>query len=397
MKHLLALVCLVFGCAVTQPIIATTVAQDDRQVSRADFDLTVSEWKEVCKKFRKLKYDFVFAREDEAEQLMEKHDKLVSEGNLLLGRAIRQAAKLFPTERDPELRDFLLTTRTRLLDLGYLETALDVGIALLDGGSGELLETDLMNMMTLVQIANFCSEYEKAADLLGRIKQVTGAMPSHMEKFLEQQPKLSADWESEKELRKQEESAGKLPRVRINTNKGSVEIELFEDHAPNSVAHFLDLVERGSYDGNDFYEVFQNGLALTGSLANDGQFDARYIIESEHDLGSARPHHRGVVTLLAIKDGRQASSIFAICRVTNPALNGRQTVIGRVISGMSVIDQLNNSVTMDEEGKPVRSEKFTPDLIVSAKIIRPSTNPVEPTRASVGSGATDNSGSQSRN
>ena len=264
----------------------------------------------------------------------------------------------------------------------------------MEGGSGESRETDLGNMMALVQIANFCSEFEKAAELLNKIKDETGSLPRHLDGFLEQQPELTANWNAEKELRVREEATGTLPQVEFITTKGRIVIELFENQAPNSVAHFLDMVENGYYDGLSFYEVAENGLALTGTPNVQGVSMDDYLVNPEHQAEEARSHHRGTVSLVTLLDGKYAGKVagpvIAFCRITNLGLDQQHTALGRVIEGMPVIDRLNNSVNINDEGLPERVEEFDPDRVNVAKIIRPSSNPQEPNRVSNDASSEDN-------
>ena len=61
-----------------------------------------------------------------------------------------------------------------------------------------------------------------------------------------------------------EKSKEKLPQVLLKTSKGDVLIELFEDEAPNTVANFVSLVEKGYYDGLTFHRVLDGFMAQGG-------------------------------------------------------------------------------------------------------------------------------------
>ena len=77
-------------------------------------------------------------------------------------------------------------------------------------------------------------------------------------------------WDTESKLRTAEVEADDLPRVRLTTSKGEVDIELYENEAPETVGNFINLVEQGYYDGLKFHRVLQNFMAQTGCPKGDG-------------------------------------------------------------------------------------------------------------------------------
>ncbi len=88
-------------------------------------------------------------------------------------------------------------------------------------------------------------------------------------------------WEHEQELRAAEAKADDLPRVLLETTRGPVVIELFEDQAPNTVANFIQLVESGFYDGSDFYQVVDDFVAQGGDPIGDGSGTSGRFIADE--------------------------------------------------------------------------------------------------------------------
>src|SRR5262249_27501089 len=62
-------------------------------------------------------------------------------------------------------------------------------------------------------------------------------------------------WEREQKLRQAEAKADDLPRVKLHTTRGDIVVELFENDAPNTVANFVNLVEKGLYDNTQFHRV----------------------------------------------------------------------------------------------------------------------------------------------
>ena len=152
-------------------------------------------------------------------------------------------------------------------------------------------------------------------------------------------------------------AAEKLPQVLLKTSKGDVLLELFEDEAPNTVANFVNLVEKKFYDGLTFHRVIDKFMAQGGCPDGRGTGGPGYKIACECYSPKARKHDRGVIAMAHA--GRDTGgSQFYITFVPTPHLNGRHTVFGRVIKGMDVIDAFNRSGL----GKP--AEKIVKATVV---------------------------------
>ena len=73
-----------------------------------------------------------------------------------------------------------------------------------------------------------------------------------------------AGWAKEKKIREAEAKADDLPRVLMKTSAGDMEIELFENEAPNTVLNFITLVDKGFYNGLKFHRVLPGFMAQGG-------------------------------------------------------------------------------------------------------------------------------------
>ncbi len=133
-----------------------------------------------------------------------------------------------------------------------------------------------------------------------------------------------------------------LPQVKFETSKGDVVIELFEDHAPNTVANFISLVEKGFYNGLTFHRVIDGFMAQGGCPKGTGTGGPGYNIKCECYLPNALRHERGVISM-AHAGRNTGGSQFFINFVKTPHLDGKHTVFGRVIKGMEAVDQLNRA------------------------------------------------------
>jgi cyclophilin family peptidyl-prolyl cis-trans isomerase len=137
-------------------------------------------------------------------------------------------------------------------------------------------------------------------------------------------------------------AAEPLPQVVLETSKGPVTLELYEDEAPNTVANFISLVEKGFYDGLLFHRVLDGFMAQGGDPKGNGTGGPGYSIACECYRKDHRKHDRGVIAMAhAGKD--TGGSQFYITFVPTPHLDGKHTVFGRVIEGMDAVDALNRS------------------------------------------------------
>jgi cyclophilin family peptidyl-prolyl cis-trans isomerase len=175
-----------------------------------------------------------------------------------------------------------------------------------------------------------------------------------------------------------------LTRVRLTLDHGTVEMVLYEDAAPNTVANFVTLAERGFYDNLRFHKVVEQFMALTGDPTNTGKGGPGYHIADEIDADAlgldkltageltkrskqpappaevanlpvkevykrqgyaftqglkSMPMKRGTVAMFGSRPN-SAGSQFFIATVDCPWLDGRHTVFGQVVKGLGLIDAL---------------------------------------------------------
>lgn len=202
---------------------------------------------------------------------------------------------------------------------------------------------------------------------------------------------MESQWKKEKELLEKDAKEDRLPRVKLETTRGDVLVELYIDQAPSTVANFIKLVEEGFYDGLDFYQVIDHLLALTGDDSGDGSGSTGQYLKDEHTREDARAPLRGclVMAKLPLGDGgkfipNSASSQFAILYLPTPSVSKEQTVFGRVVEGMDVVGAFRR---VDPNKKKEKGEiLLPPDRIIRATVVRrpdelPEINYVDPRAA----------------
>ncbi|SEN36179.1 peptidylprolyl isomerase [Gemmobacter aquatilis] len=128
--------------------------------------------------------------------------------------------------------------------------------------------------------------------------------------------------------------------------KGEIVIDLLPDVAPKHVEQIVTLAKRGDYDDVVFHRVIDGFMAQTGDVQfgkGAGGPQAGMGASDLPDLPaefSAIPFERGVVGMARAMDPDSANSQFFIMFAPAPNLDGQYTVVGRVISGMDVVDAI---------------------------------------------------------
>ena len=192
-------------------------------------------------------------------------------------------------------------------------------------------------------------------------------------------------------------------------NYGTVKIELYPDLAPNTVANFITLANRGFYDGLTFHRVVKDFMIQGGdpegtgqgsaklSDLKDGGEDTAYSIKGEFVsngvnntlkfeegvIGMARNDYTSYSPSLAEESYNSGCSQFFIMTKENTSLNGYYTSFGKVIEGMDVIHNIENVEVKavddsEETGNTEVSTPVTPVKITSIKVETNGINYEEP-------------------
>jgi len=161
---------------------------------------------------------------------------------------------------------------------------------------------------------------------------------------------------------KEKTMAEPLPQVTMETNRGRIVLELAEDDAPNTVANFVSLAEKGFYNGVTFHRVIADFMIQGGDPTGTGRGGPGYVIADE--FSPRLKHARGVISM-ANAGPNTGGSQFFITHVACPHLDGKHTVFGRVTSGMEVVDSIRQGdriekVTVDRK----RSHSYEPKILL---------------------------------
>ena len=137
-------------------------------------------------------------------------------------------------------------------------------------------------------------------------------------------------------------------------NGGKIELELYPEAAPKTVANFLKLVGEGFYDGLIFHRVIPGFMIQGGDPLGNGMGGSDENIIGEFKAnGHDNPikHTRGVISMARAYNPNSASSQFFIMHANAPHLDGQYAAFGKVVSGMEVVDEIA-SIPTDYSDRP---------------------------------------------
>jgi cyclophilin family peptidyl-prolyl cis-trans isomerase len=134
----------------------------------------------------------------------------------------------------------------------------------------------------------------------------------------------------------------------ITTSLGPIEIELFDDAAPKTVANFTKLAADGYYDDLTFHRVIPDFMIQGGCPNGDGRGGPGYTFEDEFNDHKVV---RGALAMANAGPNTNGSQFFIVTTEAAPWLDGKHTVFGQVTSGLDVVDAIA-AVDRDRSDKP---------------------------------------------
>ena len=133
-----------------------------------------------------------------------------------------------------------------------------------------------------------------------------------------------------------------MSRATLETNHGAIEVELFDDDAPKTVANFRKLAADGFYDGAIFHRVIKDFMIQGGDPTGTGTGGPGYTFEDEindHKIV------RGALAMANAGPNTNGSQFFVVTTDAAPWLDGKHTVFGRVTGGMDAVDAIEAQPT----------------------------------------------------
>lgn len=133
-----------------------------------------------------------------------------------------------------------------------------------------------------------------------------------------------------------------MKKAIIETKKGNIVLELFDNDAPNTVENFVKLIDQGFYNGLTFHRVIPDFMIQGGCPKGNGTGGPGYKIKCEIN---PRKHTKGALSM-AHAGKNTGGSQFFITHSPQPHLDGVHTVFGQVIEGMEVVNKIKNGDVM---------------------------------------------------
>jgi cyclophilin family peptidyl-prolyl cis-trans isomerase len=156
----------------------------------------------------------------------------------------------------------------------------------------------------------------------------------------------------------------------LHTSAGEIDIRFYPDVAPNHVKNFIDLAEKGFYNGTKFHRVIPGFMiqggdpnTVSGSPATWGTGGSGKNVSAEFNSIS---HKRGIVSMARSNDPNSASSQFFIVVADSTFLDKQYTVFGQVTKGMDVADKIVGA-TRDGQDRPNNPTSIDKIVIRDAK------------------------------
>jgi cyclophilin family peptidyl-prolyl cis-trans isomerase len=145
-----------------------------------------------------------------------------------------------------------------------------------------------------------------------------------------------------------------MSKAILNTNRGSIEVEFFDEDAPQTVENFRKLAAEGFYDGLIFHRVIRDFMIQGGCPEGTGTGGPGYQFDDEFN-----PHKviKGALAMANAGPNTNGSQFFIVTTPTAEWLDGKHTVFGKVTEGMDVVMEIETSPT-DGHDKPLEDQKI---------------------------------------
>jgi peptidyl-prolyl cis-trans isomerase B (cyclophilin B) len=132
--------------------------------------------------------------------------------------------------------------------------------------------------------------------------------------------------------------------ITMETNKGTIDIELYPEHAPITVNNFVFLANEGYYDGVIFHRVIKDFVIQGGDPTGTGRGGPGYKFTDE-TFGNPLKHKTGVLSMANAGPNTNGSQFF-ITHSPQPHLDGKHTVFGAVVNGMDIVNSIEQGDNM---------------------------------------------------
>jgi len=154
-----------------------------------------------------------------------------------------------------------------------------------------------------------------------------------------------------------------MTKAIMETNKGKIKIDFFDEYTPNTVKNFVSLAKDGYYDGVTFHRVIPDFVVQGGDPTGSGSGGPGYKIADEVD-NPIQKHELGALSMANAGPNTNGSQFFIVLNPNNcKHLDGKHTVFGKVIDGMNVVYNITQGdsmlkVTIEDETKIIKDHQL---------------------------------------
>lgn len=334
----------------------------------AEFQAKFAAYREVSAQIEKLQQDFEAAAkaQDQAKikEIQASARTILKQAETTFMNAVPVASALYAKTdgTNDELNQFMLTYANYLLTVDNYDAAYQLFASFLSKG----MHKNHPEIFEMAGVAAFGSNrFNAAKKCFNYATQTKTPLSQQAQMYRDDITNYyEKEWMLEVQKEQQEAQANNLPEVLIRTTAGDMKVVLYENEAPNTVASFITLVEKGFYNGLSFHRVLPGFMAQGGCPKGDGTGDAGYKLPEEFSKPGARKHFRGSLAMARSMDPNSAGSQFYISFLPTKFLDGQYTVFGRVVEGL---DTLSNIQRVDPE-RPIPGLEKT--KIIEMRVLR---------------------------
>jgi len=355
------------GCACVVALLG--VSSDGAQEPGEQFRAVYGEWNALEKRLTDAQSEYGKAEPGTRQELKKQYEQLVEQSNGLLAKlgSAAEVAYVAAPNKDQDV----LRTLIGIMAFHYRRDDQEAALRI-----AKLLEENKCpeaGFYAIAGAAAFSGDDFETAERYLLLGDKAGKLDSSGKDLLAELPAQKILWKAEQAIREKEASADDLPRVKFETNKGTIVVELFENEAPQAVGNFVSLVEKKFYDGVAFHRVLPGFMAQGGEPTGNGSGGPGYKIYCECENKDARKHFRGTLSMAHTGTKDTGGSQFFLTFRPTTHLNSRHTVFGRVIEGIDVLPKL-------QRRNPQAANPPEPDKIVKAEVVRKRDHAYEPTK-----------------
>jgi cyclophilin family peptidyl-prolyl cis-trans isomerase len=326
------------------------------------------EWKTLEDELTKRQKDYEAAPAGSRVELKKQYEQLVERSAELLGKLSDAAEAAYAAQ--PNQDKEVTRTLIGVLVFHYRQDEYEKSLRLAKLLNEHNCPEDAV--FSIAGAAAFANDDFETAERYFLRADKANKLDSHGKELLAKLPGEKKAWAVEQAIRAKEAAADDLPRVKLETNKGTIVIELFENEAPQAVGNFVNLVEKHFYDGLAFHRVLAGFMAQGGDPSGIGSGGPGYRIYCECQKPEARKHFRGTLSMAHSGKDTGGSQFFL---TFGPAthLDGRHTAFGRVVEGIDVLAKI-------QRRDPQSPSPPTPDKIIRAEVVRKRDHAYEPVK-----------------